>query len=91
MNRGKVVVKWSKKEKDWQSKYPEWKNRNARIVGNSFFDMIRKFEDFMANDWEGKPTGFKNLRTYLLDAGFDPDTFSISVKAIKPAPAGSGE
>ena len=27
----KVIVKWSKKEKDWISKYPEWENRNATL------------------------------------------------------------
>lgn len=77
----RVTVKWSKKEKDWLSRYPEWPNRNARIVGNSFFSMIRKYEEFMSSDWEGKPTGFKDLRTYLSDAGLDPDTFTISVYA----------
>jgi len=36
-SKEKVTVKWSKKEKCWISKYPEWKNRNGRITGNSFF------------------------------------------------------
>lgn len=76
----KVIVRWSNKEKDWQSKYPEWENRNARIVGNSFFTMIRLYEEFMSKDSEGKPTGFKSLKQYLTDAGFDPDTFTITVK-----------
>jgi len=80
-SKEKVVVKWSKKEKDWISKWPEWPNRNARITGNCFFDMIRKFEEFMSKDWEGKPTDFKNLREHLSDGGFDPDTFTISVNA----------
>lgn len=79
----KVTVKWSKREKDWQSRYPEWENRNARITGNSFFIMIQKFEEFMSKDWQGKPTGFTNLRDYLSNGGFDPDTFTISVKAKK--------
>lgn len=79
----KVTVKWSKREKDWQSRYPEWENRNARILGNSFFNMIRVFEDSMSKDWQGKPTGFKSLRDYLSEGGFDPDTFTISVKAKK--------
>lgn len=80
-SKEKVTVKWSKKEKDWVSKYPEWENRNARITGNAFFDMIRKFEEFMSKDWQGKPTGFTNLRDYLSNGGFDPDTFTISVNA----------
>lgn len=71
MTKKKVTVKWSKKENDWQSKYPEWENRNARIVGNSFFTMIRKWEEFHDTD----------LRTYLSDAGLNPDTFTISVLA----------
>jgi len=83
MSKEKVTVKWSKKEKDWVSKYPEWKNRNAIITGNAFFDMIRKFEEFMSKDWEGKPTRFKSLREYLSEGGFDPDTFTISVHAKK--------
>lgn len=79
----RVTVKWSKREKDWQSRYPEWKNRNGRITGNAFFYMIQKFEEFMSKDWEGKPTDFKSLRQYLDDGGFDPDTFTISVYAKK--------
>jgi hypothetical protein len=79
----KVTVKWSKREKDWQSCYPEWENRSARIIGNSFFTMISKFEEFMSNDWQGKPIGFTSLRDYLSEGGFDPDTFTISVKAKK--------
>ena len=82
-SKQKVTVKWSKKEKDWISKYPEWKNRNARITGNAFFDMIRLFEEFMSKDWNGKPTGFIDFRKYLSDCGFDPDTFSITVYAKK--------
>ncbi|MGA9651902.1 hypothetical protein [Pedobacter sp.] len=80
-SKEKVTVKWSKKEKDWQSRYPEWENRNARIVGNQFFNMIREYEEFMSKNWEGKPTGFTTLRDYLSQAGFDPDTFTISVNA----------
>ncbi len=75
--RKKVTVKWSKRENDWISNYP---SRNARITGNSFFDMIQKFEEFMSKDWQGKPTEFTNLRDYLSNGGFDPDTFTISVK-----------
>jgi len=67
----KVVVKWSKKEQDWISKYPEWENRNARILGNNFFTMIQEFEKWKSEE----------LRKVLSDAGFDPDTFTITVKA----------
>jgi hypothetical protein len=74
----KVTVKWSKKENDWQSKYPEWENRNARIVGNSFFTMIRLYEQEIA-----QKSGYKDFRDYLDKAGLDPDTFTISVKAKK--------
>ncbi len=79
----KVKVRWSKKENDWVSTYPEWKNRNARITGNAFFDMIRKWEEFMSKDWQGKPTGFTTLRNYLDSGGFDADSFEITVKAKK--------
>lgn len=80
-SKEKVTVKWSKRENDWVSRYPEWENRNAKIAGNAMFNMIRKFEEFMSKDWEGKPTGFKSLRDYLSEGGFDPDTFTISVNA----------
>lgn len=82
-SKEKVTVKWSKKEKDWVSKYPEWKNRNARIVGNSLFNMIRLFDENISKNWEGKPTEYKSLRDYLEKGGFDPDTFTITVKAKK--------
>ncbi|MDB5032228.1 hypothetical protein [Mucilaginibacter sp.] len=83
----RVTVKWSKKENDWQSRFPEWENRNAKILGNAFFTMISEYEAFRKNNWLGEPTGFKDLRTYLDEAGFDPDSFTISVYAkpqIKP-------
>ncbi len=70
--QGKVTIKWSKKEKDWISRWPEWKNRNPRILGNNFFGMI--------NDFKG-PNG-EGLRDIISMAGFDPDTFVISVKAM---------
>lgn len=77
MSKEKVTVKWSKKENDWQSRYPEWPNRNARIVGNAFFTMIRNYEEFM------KPSGYADFRDYLTKAGFDPDTLTITIKALK--------
>lgn len=80
-HKPRALVKWSKKENDWEAHYPEWPNRNARITASSFFTMIKKFEEFMGKDWEGKPTGFTSLRQYLEDGGFDPDTFTISVYA----------
>lgn len=80
-SKQKVTVKWSKKENDWQSKYPEWENRNARIPGNAFFSMISYFEEKMRSNYKGEPTGFKDFRTYLSEGGFDPDTFTISVCA----------
>ena len=73
--KDKVTVKWSKKEQDWLSKYPEWENRNARILGNNFFSMIREFET-----WKGK-----SLRDTIKEAGFDPDSFTISVTAQNKA------
>ena len=67
----KVTVKWSKKENDWISNYPEQKNRDARILGNNFFNMISEFEKWKEED----------LRKTISDAGFNPDTFTISVEA----------
>ena len=82
-SKEKVTVKWSKKERDWITRYPEWKNRNGRITGCSLLHMIAKWEEFHSKDWEGKPTGFISLRKYLEEGGFDPDTFTISVNAKK--------
>jgi hypothetical protein len=70
-SKEKVTVKWSKREGDWVSHYPEWENRNARILGNNFFTMIQEFEK-----WKGE-----SLRQVLINGGFDPDTFTISVNA----------
>jgi hypothetical protein len=70
-SKEKVTVKWSKIEGDWVSRYPEWENRNARILGNNFFIMIQEFEK-----WKGE-----SLRQVLINGGFDPDTFTISVNA----------
>jgi hypothetical protein len=77
MSKEKVTVKWSKREKDWQSRYPEWPNRNARIVGGAMLSMITRFEERM------QPMGYKDFRDYLTKAGLDPDTFTITVKALK--------
>lgn len=71
MVKEKVTVKWSKKEESWISRYPEWQNRNAKILGNNFFGMIEEFEKYKG----------KSLREFLEEGGFDPDTFTISVKA----------
>jgi hypothetical protein len=71
ISKEKVTVKWSNKEKDWVSKFPEWENRNGKITGNAFFTMIQEFEKFIGKD----------LRGYLSSGGFDPDTFTISVNA----------
>jgi hypothetical protein len=70
-SKEKVTVKWSKREGDWVSHYPECENRNARILGNNFFTMIQEFEK-----WKGE-----SLRQVLINGGFDPDTFTISVNA----------
>ncbi len=80
-SKEKVTVKWSKTEKDWISKYPEWENRNARITGNAFFGMIQDFDKYISKNSENNPSGYKNLRDYLSKGGFDPDTFTISVNA----------
>ena len=80
-SKEKITLKWSKKERDWISHWPEWENGNARAVSHCFFNMIRKYEEFMSYNWEGKRTEFKSLRDHLIEGGFDPDTFTISVNA----------
>ena len=76
----KVTLKWSKRERDWIIHYP---NKAGATVGSAFFDMIRKFDEFMSRDWEGKPTGYTDFREYLSNAGYNPDTFQIIVKKQK--------
>ncbi len=73
MAKEKVTIKWSKREKDWISRFPEWDNRNPRILGNNFFHMIQDYKN--ANG--------ESLRTIIDNAGFDPDTFTIIVHAKK--------
>lgn len=73
----KTTVKWSKKENDWVCKYPD---RNGRLIGDALFTMIDKFEEFMKTDHTGGKTDFTNFRDYLTSAGYDPDSFNISVK-----------
>jgi hypothetical protein len=70
-SKKKVTLKWSKREGDWESRFPEWKNRNARILGNNLFTMIQEFEK-----WKGE-----KLRDVIAQAGFDPDTFTITIHA----------
>lgn len=73
----KVVVKWSKKEQDWKTNF---ESNAGKAVGRAFFDMIKYFERHMEADWQGRPTGFINIRHYLSNLGYDPDTLTISVK-----------
>lgn len=75
-SKEKVTAKWSKREKDWLYRYPEYKNRNGRKTAH-FFDTIIK----MANDYAVEKLGYKNLRDYFESGGFDPDTFTISINA----------
>jgi hypothetical protein len=70
-SKEKVTVKYNPKDKDYVSRYPEWENRNARILGNNFFTMIQEFEK-----WKGE-----KLADVISNAGFDPNTFCISVNA----------
>jgi hypothetical protein len=70
-SKEKVTVKWNKKEKDFIARYPEWPNRNPRILANNIFTMLQEFEK-----WKGI-----SLIETIKEAGFDPDTFVISVNA----------
>lgn len=69
--RESITLKWSKKIRDWEAKYPEWKNRNARILSLNFLEMIASFERWKKED----------LEKVIENAGFDPETFQIVVKA----------
>ena len=71
LSKEKVTVFWSKKEQDWMTRWPEWENRNAKILGRNLLGMIEDFKN---------PNG-ENLRDFLRTSGFDPDTFSMKVHA----------
>ncbi len=75
-SKEKVTLKWSKKENDFIARYPEWKNRNGRITGIAFGNMIRVFEESMSKNWKGEKTDFTTLRKYLSDGGFDSRPFT---------------
>ena len=83
--KDKCIIKWSKKERDYEVHYPD---RNGRIIGKAVFGMINRWEDFMRKDWQGNPTDFKDFRTYLREGGYNPDTFKIT---IEPYPSESLE
>lgn len=74
-----LIVKWWKKEQDWAAFY---QNRNSRILGRVFCQMISDFEERMKIDWQGNPTDFKDFRQYLINAGFDPDSLRITIKEL---------
>ncbi len=78
----KVTLKSSKKGY-YRVTYPKGEGREVTAAGSAFFQMVRLFEEFMSKDWQGKPTGFKNLRDFLSNNGFDPESFTISVKLKK--------
>ena len=77
----KVVLKWSKKNKDWVCDYP---NNNGRTIGGDLFMMIRKYNDYVSKDDNGNPTNHPQLRQHLEALGYDADTFTISVKKKRP-------
>lgn len=76
----KLTLKWSKKEKDWVCDYPDNAGKN---ISGGLFVMIRKYEDFMSVDWQGKPTDYIGFRETLDKMGYDPDSFKITVKKKK--------
>lgn len=80
MSNGQVKLRWSKKEQDWLINY---ESHSGKCVGGAFFGLIQEFEKFMSKSWDGQPTGFTTFRQYLIDGGFDPDSFTISVNPQK--------
>lgn len=74
-NPEKVTLRYSKKEKDIVTSYPEYKNRNGKITANilyTFYEMAEKY---------AKENGYKDLREYFDKGGFDFETFTISINA----------
>jgi hypothetical protein len=74
-NPEKVTLRFSKKENDIVTSYPEYKNRNGKITANilyTFYEMAEKY---------AKENGYKDLREYFDKGGFDFETFTISINA----------
>lgn len=72
----KVTLKWSKKEHDWIITYPEWENRNPRILWINFLSMMREYAE-----WK-----WQSIEETIEQIGFDPKTFTMSVKIKYPSP-----
>lgn len=76
-----LIIRWSKKERDWIVDYPD---RNGKIVGAAFFNM---FSLFMA--WKEKkdttyilPDLSNKFSAYLKEAGYDPESMRITIKKL---------
>lgn len=74
-SKEKVTLKYSKAEKEFLVKYPEYKNRNGRITGNFFSGLLDMAEQRV------KELGSENLKDYFEKGGFDIETFTISISA----------
>lgn len=75
MKRDKVVMKWNKKELDW---HITWPDRAGKSLSGPFFDMTKTTGH--RTDWG------KDLVSMLMERGYDPTTFQISVKKKLAAP-----
>jgi hypothetical protein len=82
----KIILKWSKKEHDWEFHYPDNAGRSIRGV---FFSMLRVEENisWIKNELvNGVPTPKKNpqtLKEMLTERGYDYKTLKITCKKIK--------
>ena len=74
-SKEKVTLKYSKKEQDFITKYPEYKNRNGRITGNFLLGLLELAEETVIS------RGNESLRDYFDKGGFDIETFKISINA----------
>lgn len=75
MAKEKVTLKWSKKENDWIIQYPEWGNRNARILGINLLSMVQDFEGVSGNSLRDLINNCK-----CDDKSFNADSFTIIVR-----------
>lgn len=74
-NPEKVTLRYSKRQKDIVTSYPEYTNRNGKITANilyTFYEIAEKY---------AKERGCKDLREYFDKGGFDFETFTISINA----------
>lgn len=87
MHKNKIVLKWSKKENDWEFHYPD---RAGNTLTGLFFEMLKIEENipFIRDEFKDgqlmKRINPIDLKTMLTERGYDYKTLRITCEKIKP-------